>query len=72
MIRAEWTIRLLRLTALTTRSRPTISITKLWRAGLSIALTEPRTNTSASTIQAWTAPDAVSAHSASAGSAISA
>jgi hypothetical protein len=47
MIRADCTIRLLRLTALTTRSRPTNSITNAWRAGLSIALTDPRANTSA-------------------------
>ena len=32
-IRAEWTRTLLRLTALTTRSPPTISITKAWRVG---------------------------------------
>jgi hypothetical protein len=49
MMRADWTMRLLRLTALTTRSRPTSSITKLCRAGLSMALTAPRTNTSAYT-----------------------
>ena len=71
MIRADWMITLLRLTAFTTRSRPTSSITKLWRAGLSMALTAPRTNTSASTIHTVTSPEAVSAHSASAGSAIS-
>jgi hypothetical protein len=47
MIRADWMIRLLRLTALTTRSRPTSSMTKAWRAGLSTALTAPRRNTSA-------------------------
>ncbi len=40
-IRAICTITLLRLTALTTRSEPTISITKLWRVGLSTALTVP-------------------------------
>ena len=56
---------------MTTRSRPTISITKLCRAGLSIALTEPRTNTSANTIHACTFPDAVSTHRPNAGSAIS-
>ena len=67
MIRDDWTIRLLRLTALTTRSRPTSSITKLWRAGLSTALTEPRTNTSASTTSSETWPVAVSSHSVSAG-----
>ena len=72
MILAECTIKLLRLTALTTRSRPTISITKLCRAGLSIALIEPRTNTSAYTITGCTTPLAVSAHSVNAGMAISA
>ena len=41
-MRAQWTITLFRLTALTTRSAPTISITKLCRAGLSIAFTLPR------------------------------
>ena len=40
-IRADWTMTLLRLTALTTRSGPTISITKLCRVGLSTALTQP-------------------------------
>jgi hypothetical protein len=71
MIRADCTIRLFRLTALTTRSRPTSSITKLWRAGLSIALTEPLTNTSAMTTSTVTWPVIVSIHSVSAGSAIS-
>ena len=72
MIRAEWTIRLLRLTALTTRSRPTSSITKLWRAGLSTAFTAPLANTSAYTISGVTFPEAVSAHRVRAGTAISA
>jgi hypothetical protein len=40
--RAVWTSTLLRLTALTTRSAPTSSITKLCRVGLSIASTAPR------------------------------
>jgi hypothetical protein len=44
-IRAEWTRTLFRLTALTTRSAPTISKTKLCRVGLSMALTEPRAKT---------------------------
>ena len=39
IIRALCTITLFRLTAFTTRSGPTISITKLWRVGLSIAFT---------------------------------
>ena len=46
-IRALWTMTLLRLTALTTRSGPTISKTKLCRVGLSTALTAPRAKTSA-------------------------
>ena len=46
-MRAVWMITELSATALTTRSAPTISIAKLWRAGLSIALTVPRANTSA-------------------------
>jgi hypothetical protein len=71
MIRAEWIRTLLRPTALTTRSEPTISITKLWRAGLSNALTVPRAKTSANTIQGSTTPPAVTPQSASAGSAIS-
>jgi hypothetical protein len=44
-IRAAWTMTLLRLTALTTRSGPTISITKLCRVGLSIAFSEPKAKT---------------------------
>jgi hypothetical protein len=70
--RAEWIRTLLRLTALTTRSGPTISIAKLCLVGLSIALTLPRKKTSASTIQGWTVPAATIANRASAGSAITA
>ncbi len=44
-IRAAWTMTLLRLTALTTRSGPTISITKLCRVGLSTALSRPKAKT---------------------------
>jgi hypothetical protein len=44
-IRAVCTSTLFRLTALTTRSEPTISITKLWRVGLSSALIVPRAST---------------------------
>ena len=55
-MRAAWMITLFRLTALTTRSAPTISITKLWRVGLSIALIDPRRKTSAKTIHGSTAP----------------
>ena len=69
-IRALWTITELSATALTVRSGPTSSVTKLWRAGLSSALTAPRANTSANTIQTSTWPPIVSAHSVSAGSAI--
>ncbi len=69
-IRAECTITLLRLTALTTRSVPTISITKLCRVGLSTALTVPRAKTSAKTIHGVTTPAAVTVKSASAGNAI--
>ena len=46
-MRDVWTTTEFSATALTTLSGPTISITKLWRAGLSIALTQPRVNTSA-------------------------
>ena len=46
-MRAAWISALLRPTAFTTRSEPTISVTKLWRVGLSIELTVPRTKTSA-------------------------
>ena len=66
-IRAQCTITLFRLTALTTRSGPTISITKLCRAGLSSAFTLPRTSTRANTIQGATTPLTVTANSASAG-----
>ena len=70
-MRAEWTSALLRLTALTSRSAPTISIAKLWRVGLSTALTEPRAKTSAQTIQGSTVPAAVIAHRIRAGRAMS-
>ena len=46
-IRALWTMTEFSETALTTRSAPTSSMTKLWRVGLSTALTAPRTKTSA-------------------------
>ena len=69
-IRAEWIRTLLRPTALTTRSAPTISITKLCRVGLSTELTAPRTKTRANTIHGSIAPPAVRPHSASAGAAI--
>jgi len=69
-IRALCTITLFRLTALTTRSGPTISITKLWRVGLSMAFTTPRANTSANTIHGSTVPLAASAQSARAGTTI--
>ena len=49
-IRALWTMTEFSETALTTRSAPTSSMTKLWRVGLSIALTAPRAKTSAQTI----------------------
>ena len=71
-MRAVCTSTLLRPTALTTRSEPTISITKLWRVGLSRALTVPRASTSANTIHSSTEPVAASAQRASAGSAIAA
>ncbi len=71
-MRAMCTSALLRLTAFTTRSAPTISITKLWRVGLSTARNEPRRNTSANTIQGSTAPALTSAHSATAGTTIAA
>ena len=70
VIRAEWTRTLLRLTALTTRSGPTISITNACRAGLSTASTRPRRAITAKTIQASTAPSAVSRKSSAAGTAI--
>ncbi len=57
---------------MTTRSAPTISITKLCRAGLSIAFTEPRANTSAMTIQTSTAPVTASPNRTRAGIAIAA
>ena len=44
-IRATWMRTLLRLTALTTRSPPTISIANACRVGLSTALTAPRAKT---------------------------
>ena len=44
--RPAWMIEAFSETALTTRSRPTISVTKLCRAGLSNVLITPRNNTS--------------------------
>ena len=49
--RAEFMSTLLRLTALGKRSLPTISKTKVWRAGLSNRLTTPRPVASAKTCQ---------------------
>ena len=68
-MRAEWMIALSRLTALTTRSGPTISIVKLCRVGLSTAFTEPRTKTSAFT--SATSPLTVMPQRTRAGTAIS-
>ena len=62
-IREQWTTTEFSETALTIRSGPTSSITKAWRAGLSIASTEPRASTSPKTIQGAMSPVAVSAHS---------
>jgi len=70
--RPAWISTLLRLTALTRRSGPTISIAKLCRVGLSTALTLPRRKTRTNTIQGATAPLAVTASSTRAGAAISA
>jgi len=47
---------LLRLTALLTWPGPTISITKLWRAGLSIAVTRPSATANPYTIQSSIRP----------------
>lgn len=69
-MRAQWTITLFKLTALTTLSGPTISITKLWRVGLSSALTTPRENTSTNTIHGSTAPLVASPHRSRAGTTI--
>ena len=44
-MRELWTTTEFSATALTTRSGPTSSTTKAWRAGLSTASTQPRTNT---------------------------
>ena len=55
-MRALWTMTEFSETALTTRSGPTSSMTKLWRVGLSIAMTVPRASTSAKTISGVTEP----------------
>jgi hypothetical protein len=68
--REAWTRTLLRLTALTTRSGPTISMTKLWRAGFSIEFAVPRMKTRAKTIHGATTPVTVTAKRVSAGTAI--
>ena len=71
-MRAAWIRALFRPTAFTTRSDPTISVTKLWRVGLSTAFTAPRANTRPKTIQASTRPPAVRPQRSSAGMAMSA
>jgi hypothetical protein len=70
IVRAPLMSALPRLTAFTSRSGPTSSTTNAWRAGLSIAFTAPRAQISASSIHSSIVPVAVSASSASAGSAI--
>jgi hypothetical protein len=69
-MRAVWTITEFSDTALTTRSGPTISITKACRAGLSNAVTRPRANTSPRTIHVSTPPESVRTHNATAGIAM--
>ncbi len=70
IVRAALTSALLRLTALTSRSRPTSSTRNACRVGWSIALSAPRTKMHRSTIHSAIAPPSVSASSASAGSAM--
>ena len=67
VMRDVWIRTLWSPTALTTRSDPTISITKLWRAGMSTASTNPRARTSAITIHAAMSPVAERANRVSAG-----
>ncbi len=55
-MRAPFMTTLLRVTALVRRSGPTISNTKVWRAGMSKALTMPRASANAKTIQRRTDP----------------
>ena len=71
-MRAVWTRTEFSETALSTWSRSTISLTKLWRVGLSTAVTIPRAKIRAKTTHTWTSPKAVSAQSTSAGTAMSA
>ena len=52
-IRAALKIAELRATALPMSSRPTISMTKAWRVGMSIALVQPRMNAIRITCQTW-------------------
>ena len=67
-MRAVWTITQLSATALTIRSGPTSSITKAWRAGLSMALTSAaRENERVDHPELDRARRRVSPHSASAG-----
>jgi hypothetical protein len=56
----------LRATALTRSSRPTISMTKVWRAGMSSALVIPSRRAKPSTCHGSTTPDATSTASAKA------
>jgi hypothetical protein len=70
-IRATSMITLFRLTALTSRSGPTISITKLCRVGLSTLFTVPTRKTATYTIQTCSTPKAVIKKRPRAGSIIS-
>ena len=67
-MRAALTIVAFSDTALTTWSEPTSSETKLWRAGLSNAVTVPRHSTVRNTIHTVTTPVAVSTNRVNAGS----
>ena len=56
MTRAPFMTTLFRLTALGRSSLPTISMTKVWRAGLSNMFTTPSSNDSRYTSHRWTDP----------------
>ena len=56
MTRAPFMTMLFRLTAFDRSFLPTISMTKVWRAGLSNMFTTPRHNDSRYTSQRWAEP----------------
>jgi len=63
-MRDAFTMMLFRATAFATSSGPAISMTKLWRDGLSMTVMKPYTRASSQTIQTRTEPFATTIHRA--------